>query len=486
MSRPKRTSRESAAALDAITTRNPKVMFTANANSSKQGAKGAAGSGVQPAGAGAPLGAQEPGADKMGGLPLPEVVRELLREREVLRWDFKEGVFEVMDGEEFERRFNDLRKVRNKAKAAGTERPFSRMYNFYVLEAGDKWAKTGTRFRPKGAVAQPTPEILEYVKAMEVPKSSPTPSPRSARPHASSEARSDRASSSPKVARASLQSSRAGAPSSTPSGAPVRRSNREPVPRHVPDALEQQQQQQHVRAPPETHRHQPSMLPASVLGKRSAPQPSSSSSRHHNAASATAAAGTSTQRSFPDKIRRILQQDGIYTTGSPRSSSTPTMMSVSSSPRAHSENQIFGLGSPRASMSASGLPSFDSPKAHLGGIAPRSSSSPSVEEFHHYSTTMYDMESYQQEAQVRYMVQYSHPAEAEPHDQERLVEIDDASSGFPTPESILGLVGDFQGSPLDLGMPELGHLGVDFAGGSRDHTLLSSYEQDADAQWCLV
>lgn len=137
-------------------------------------------------------------------------------------------------------------------------------------------------------------------------------------------------------------------------------------------------------------------------------------------------------------------------------------------------------------MSASGLPSFDSPKAHLGGIAPRSSSSPSVEEFHHYSTTMHDMESYQQEAQVRYMVQYSHPAEAGPQDQERLIEIDDASSGFPTPESILGLVGDFQGSPLDLGMPELGHLGVDFAGGSRDHTLLSGYEQDADAQWCLV
>jgi len=161
------------------------------------------------------------------------------------------------------------------------------------------------------------------------------------------------------------------------------------------------------------------------------------------------------------------------------------MMSMSSSPRAHSEHQIFDLGSPRASMSASGLPSFDSPKAHLGGIAPRSSSSPSVEEFHHYSTTMHDIESYQQEAQVRYMGHYPHPG-AEPQDQEGLIEIDDASSGFPTPESILGLVGDFQGSPLDLGMPELGHLGVDFAGGSRDHTLLSGYEQDADAQWCLV
>jgi hypothetical protein len=47
-------------------------------------------------------------------------------------------------------RFNDLRKVRSKVKAAGTERPFSRMYNFYILEHGDKWARTGAP--PKRAI----------------------------------------------------------------------------------------------------------------------------------------------------------------------------------------------------------------------------------------------------------------------------------------------------------------------------------------------
>lgn len=56
-------------------------------------------------------------------------------------------------------RFNELRKVRSKPKAAGTERPFSRMYNFFVLErgVGDKcgWAQTGTRFKPRNALGYP-------------------------------------------------------------------------------------------------------------------------------------------------------------------------------------------------------------------------------------------------------------------------------------------------------------------------------------------
>ena len=57
-------------------------------------------------------------------------------------------------------RFNELRKVRSKPKAAGTERPFSRMYNFFVLEQGDKWAKTGTRFKPRSAAGYPRPETV--------------------------------------------------------------------------------------------------------------------------------------------------------------------------------------------------------------------------------------------------------------------------------------------------------------------------------------
>ena len=50
----------------------------------------------------------------------------------------------VLDGGKFEDRFNQLRKVRQKHKNGTVERPFSRMHNFYLLEQGDKWAKTGT------------------------------------------------------------------------------------------------------------------------------------------------------------------------------------------------------------------------------------------------------------------------------------------------------------------------------------------------------
>jgi len=38
----------------------------------------------------------------MAGLPLPDVVRELLRDPSVLTWDPEEEVYEVMDGTRFE------------------------------------------------------------------------------------------------------------------------------------------------------------------------------------------------------------------------------------------------------------------------------------------------------------------------------------------------------------------------------------------------
>ena len=41
---------------------------------------------------------------KMGGLSLPDVVRELLKERNILRWNPDEGVYEVIHGENFEAR----------------------------------------------------------------------------------------------------------------------------------------------------------------------------------------------------------------------------------------------------------------------------------------------------------------------------------------------------------------------------------------------
>jgi hypothetical protein len=41
---------------------------------------------------------------KMGGLSLPDVVRELLKERNVVRWDPVESLYEVLNGEQFEAR----------------------------------------------------------------------------------------------------------------------------------------------------------------------------------------------------------------------------------------------------------------------------------------------------------------------------------------------------------------------------------------------
>jgi hypothetical protein len=34
------------------------------------------------------------------------------------------------------------------------------MYNFYIIEQGDKWAKTGTRFKPRGKEGHPEPESV--------------------------------------------------------------------------------------------------------------------------------------------------------------------------------------------------------------------------------------------------------------------------------------------------------------------------------------
>ncbi|EKX54790.1 hypothetical protein GUITHDRAFT_99441 [Guillardia theta CCMP2712] len=82
-------------------------------------------------------------------LPLPEVIQKLVKENDVLRWDNIQKCYQVLDGERFKERFNQLREIRQKHKDGAVERPFSRMHNFYILERGEKWAKTGTTFRPK-------------------------------------------------------------------------------------------------------------------------------------------------------------------------------------------------------------------------------------------------------------------------------------------------------------------------------------------------
>ena len=65
-------------------------------------------------------------------------------------------------------RFNDLRRVRNKSERSGNERPFSRMHNFFALEVGDKWARTGTKFRPLGPRGFPPPELVKQACSAEV------------------------------------------------------------------------------------------------------------------------------------------------------------------------------------------------------------------------------------------------------------------------------------------------------------------------------
>mmetsp|Transcript_67022 Transcript_67022/g.153839 ORF Transcript_67022/g.153839 Transcript_67022/m.153839 type:complete len:487 (+) Transcript_67022:93-1553(+) len=92
------------------------------------------------------------------GLPLPEVVMQLVKDPTILQWDAGQRCYIVIDGERFEEKFNQMRKMRQKkAKPSAAEhsRPFSRMHNFFILDRGDKWAKTGTSFRPKSSKFAP-------------------------------------------------------------------------------------------------------------------------------------------------------------------------------------------------------------------------------------------------------------------------------------------------------------------------------------------
>lgn len=455
MSRPRRAGRETAG--DGISSGTASVANSTSQGKSRNSAAGG-------------------GQDKMGGLPLPDVVRELLREKSVLRWDFKDGVYEVLNGEEFERRFNDLRKVRNKVKAAGTERPFSRMYNFYVLEAGDKWAKSGTRFRPKCAAGQPTPEILSYIKSMDAsPSSSSSSSPAKASPSAAS-SRSARALVTTAPSASTMASNSAPA-SSFKTSAPVPASPRisaRAAPSHrmtsydIDDLLSSRGTGAHAHhhsarassahhhhhshshssttlssIAPSAHRHQPAMPPASVLGKRPA-----------------SALDLPATGSLQDQIYAAFKQHGI--------SQDP--------PRSR-----YPFGAPDAPGAGRDVEyRADAYRATSTDVA--YSSHPSS---HHQQPLERHMK-----APVGSAGPYAHPADFSHVDvynsdrsygmpYEDPIEIDDASSGFPSPETIFGVEEEFTGSPLDLGEPELPlfSLDEDSREGTalRDHSLLSPF-----------
>ena len=47
---------------------------------------------------------QKRDAERMGGLALPDVVRELLRDPAILKWHPRDEVYEVTHGDNFEKR----------------------------------------------------------------------------------------------------------------------------------------------------------------------------------------------------------------------------------------------------------------------------------------------------------------------------------------------------------------------------------------------
>jgi len=414
------------------------------------------------------------GPDKMGGLPLPDVVRELLRDQGVLRWDLKEGVYEVLDGDEFERRFNDLRKVRSKVKASGTERPFSRMYNFYVLEHGDKWARTGTKFRPRCETGQPTPEILAAVRQLSSPSAPVTPrTPMSA---SSSGSRQVSPPATMATAAPAIVSKREAAPPASPriSARPhsslragyeveVSRPRSRDAPFHH-RAAAAPAASSHVRAPPASPRHQPQLPPAAaaygarVLGKR----PVAAEFDDRDMAPQQRAR-------LSDQIYRTFKHHGIAVEPH-RSSSQHSPTAASASPRI----ERYPFGSPTAYRDEHAYAKMQHMQAPFATHA-------------HGDFATHDLEGAQAAEQARAsdmeFVQVDMYQRAPSP-----IEIDDASSGFPSPECLLAIEGDFVGSPLDLGDPELPLFGLEddgFGGTSgRDHSLLKPFEcQNEEEAW---
>jgi len=387
----------------------------------------------------------------------------------------------VLDGEEFERRFNDLRKVRSKVKASGTERPFSRMYNFYILEHGDKWARTGTKFRPRCEAGQPTPEILAAVRALSSAASTPnTPrTPSSATSTASSSRMLSAVPNGHAAFPASPSPKREGPPASPRVSARPHAAPR-PVyegeaprsrPRDAPSAQRAPQAPaaaSHVRAPPASPRHQPRMPPASsfpaptssrVLGKRPAAD-------HHD------------DRGHMPAEQRARLSDQIY--HSFRQNGMPVEAHHRPLPPSSSSHILHAAKVERYPF---GGPSYHREEGHY---KVHHAAVPFTTHAHSDFTT-HDIERAQEQQQAHGMDNFV------PSDMYRApspIEIDDASSGFPSPECLLAIAGDFVGSPLDLGDPELPLFGLEddaLGTSARDHTLLKQpYEHEDQEAWATL
>ena len=97
---------------------------------------------------------------------LPEVIQTIANNVNVLWWNERERWYEVLDGPRFEEQFNALRLTRGKRKAEAVDRPFARMHVHFELLRGDKWAGTGSAFRPR--VVSDAPPVSTMVSAMPV------------------------------------------------------------------------------------------------------------------------------------------------------------------------------------------------------------------------------------------------------------------------------------------------------------------------------
>ena len=79
--------------------------------------------------------------ERMGGLPLPDVVRQLLRDPSVLKWHPREEVYEVTHGENFELRCLSCPVLSCPARLHTTSRPATMLLAFllHCLPRGCSW-----------------------------------------------------------------------------------------------------------------------------------------------------------------------------------------------------------------------------------------------------------------------------------------------------------------------------------------------------------
>lgn len=94
-------------------------------------------------------GAGEFGVRLQRSYRVTDAVKIISRNQQILRWHWREQHYEVVDVPLFKEQFNTLRYVRRKRKIHAPDRPFAGMHVHFIMIRGEKWAETGSCFRPK-------------------------------------------------------------------------------------------------------------------------------------------------------------------------------------------------------------------------------------------------------------------------------------------------------------------------------------------------